>query len=145
LDYTFIIYVIEKIAHLGHLLNTSSSQSSARRYGSSITLPSRSRAAEGYHSSASVTPQWSARTLHRGVSNYQPRNFMQLMESKPLHSNRGDEHTHSGVVTLQDTIEVVGSLRDAILNGPNSLVQSRLLQRVLELCVNKAHHDLSEV
>jgi len=70
------------------------------------------------------------------------------MESKPHLSNWGEERACREVVTLQDTIKVVEALRDAILNGLNSLVQSHLLQQVLELCETKpiilSHHDLSE-
>ena len=63
------------------------------------------------------------------------------MEGEPHFPNESEERAGLWIIPLQDSIEMLGALRNAILDSTYSLVQSNLQQKIFKFYQNKPYHS----
>ena len=78
--------------------------------------------------------------LIRGVSHNKPRNFIQLMKSEPHLSGQSKKCHRQRIIMLQDALEIMGSLRKAILHSLDRVIQPHLFQQSSMFNKDKSDH-----
>ena len=63
------------------------------------------------------------------------------MEGKPHFPDGSEERAGLWIIPLQDSIEMLGALQEAILDSPHDPVQSGLQQKVFKFCKSKPYHS----